>query len=82
MSAESLARLTIDMDPKDHKRLKALAVLSGKSMRELVLSCISDYLLSEASPNQETLQAFKETDKGEGLVTCKDVDDLMEKLDL
>ena len=33
-------------------------------------------------PNEETLQAFNETDKKAGLIGCKNVDDLFKKLDI
>jgi len=34
------ARFTIDIPSTDHKRLKALAALHGKTMRELVMQSI------------------------------------------
>ena len=37
MSAKThLSRMTIDIPEEDHKRLKALAAVLGKSMREIV----------------------------------------------
>lgn len=33
-------------------------------------------------PNKETLQAFKDTDKGIDLVDCKDLNDLFKDLDI
>ncbi len=47
MSAKShLSRMTIDMPEEDHKRLKALAAVLGKSMREIVLEWIHEHLYS------------------------------------
>lgn len=31
-------------------------------------------------PNETTIETFKETDKGKGLVKCKDADDMFRKL--
>jgi DNA-damage-inducible protein J len=31
-------------------------------------------------PNETTLQAFRDTEEGKGLVTCKDVNDMFESL--
>ena len=33
-------------------------------------------------PNKETAQAIKKARKGQGVVTCKNMDDLFEKLDI
>lgn len=33
-------------------------------------------------PNKDTLQAFKDTDKGIGLIDSKNIDDLFDKLDI
>lgn len=33
-------------------------------------------------PNEETLKAFEESNRGEGLVECKDLDDLFKNLDI
>lgn len=37
---------------------------------------------STSIPNQETLEAFKETDQGLNLIPCENVDDLFGKLEL
>ncbi len=61
------ARMTIDMPYDEHKRLKAMAAFMGVSLKVLVLSCLRDHLLSDNKSNKETLNAFKETDEGQGL---------------
>ncbi|WP_252177760.1 type II toxin-antitoxin system RelB/DinJ family antitoxin [Endozoicomonas sp. 4G] len=33
-------------------------------------------------PNEETLKAFEESDRGEGLVKCEDLEDMFKKLEL
>lgn len=76
------ARMTIDMPFEEHKKLKAMAAFMGMSLKELVLSCLRDHLLSDNEPNNETLNAFKETDEGKGLIRCKDFNDFVNKLGL
>lgn len=75
-------RLTFELPIVDHKKLKAIAALSGVSLKELILTCLKENLLSENTPNDKTLKVFKETDEGRNLVHYKDVDDLIDKLDL
>lgn len=74
------ARMTIDMPFEEHKRLKAMAAFMGLSLKDLVLNCLRDHLLSDNVPNDETLKAFKETDDGKGLMHCKDFNEFIEKL--
>lgn len=57
-----------------------MAAFMGVSLKDLVLSCLRDHLLSENRPNKETLKAFKETDQGKDLVQCDDFDDFRKKL--
>ena len=52
----------------EHKRLKAMAAFMGVSLKDLVLNCLRETLLSENEPNEESLKVFKETDEGKGLV--------------
>lgn len=74
------ARMTVDMPLEEHKRLKAMAAFMGVSLKDLVLNCLRDHLLSDNEANDETLKAFKETDEGKGLIHCKDFDDFINKL--
>jgi hypothetical protein len=74
--------MTIDMPIHEHKQLKALAAFMGVSIKELVLSCVRDHLLSRNEPNEKTLKAFKETEEGVGLVRCENFDDFVAKLRL
>ena len=52
------ARMTIDMPFEEHKRLKAMAAFMGITLKDLVLSCLKDHLLSENEPNNETFKSF------------------------
>lgn len=74
------ARMTLDVPIGEHKKLKAIAAFMGISLKDLVLSCLRDHILSENKPNEETLKAFKETDEGKGIVYCEDFNDFVEKL--
>ncbi|MEX1012455.1 MAG: hypothetical protein WD595_04375 [Waddliaceae bacterium] len=74
------SRLSIEMPVNEHKKLKTMAALNGMSVKNLVLSCLYDHLLSSNVPNVETIKEFEETDKGEGIITCSDIDDLFTKL--
>ncbi|MFQ5729326.1 MAG: hypothetical protein ACE5GN_03090 [Waddliaceae bacterium] len=76
------SRISIDMPSKEHKKLKAMAAIYGVTIKDLVLSCLRESLLSEGSPNAETLKAFRETDEGKGLISCDDFEDFVEKLDI
>jgi predicted DNA-binding protein len=40
----NLSRMTIDISNEDHRRLKAIAAIYGKSMREIVLEAVEQYL--------------------------------------
>lgn len=44
MNQKNFTRITIDMLPQDHKKLKTLATLQGKSIREVVLKSIDCYM--------------------------------------
>ncbi len=73
-------RFTFELPVVDHKKLKALAALAGISLKELVLSCLKENLLSGNVPNEETIKVFKDTDKRKNLVRYKIVDELIDKL--
>lgn len=63
MSTKSeLSRITIDIPKEDHKRLKALAALEGKSMRELIIESIEERILA-AQSDKEFEQAVEKVFK-------------------
>lgn len=76
----SLFRMTLDIHAEDHKRLKALAAILGKSMRELLADWIHGNLYSENTPNVDTLKAIDSIEKGKDLIETKDASDLFKKL--
>jgi len=75
-----LFRMTIDIPAEDHKRLKALAAVLGKSMREIISDWIHGNLYSENTPNAATMKAIDSVEKGKDLVEAKDAQDLFRKL--
>jgi len=75
-----VSRMTIDIPKKSHKQLKALSVVLGKSMREIVIESIEDYLHSVKLPNKETLKAIEAVENGTDLVKAKNLEDLFKKL--
>ncbi len=80
MTSHAHSRMTIDIPPDEHKKLKAVAALLGVPLKDLVLNCLRKYVLSENIPNAETTACFKETDEGKNLVRFKDVEDLINTL--
>ncbi|MBU4269992.1 hypothetical protein KJ644_02120 [Candidatus Dependentiae bacterium] len=75
-----LSRITIDIPRESHKKLKTLAAIQGKSMREIVLESIEKNLLNPKIPNKKTLQAIKHVEEKKGLVKAKNAKDLFKKL--
>jgi predicted DNA-binding protein len=75
-----VSRMTIDIPKKSHKQLKALSVVLGKSMREIVIESIEDYLHSVKLPNKETLKAIEAVENGTDLAKAKNLEDLFKKL--
>lgn len=75
-----LSRITIDIPKIDHKKLKAIAALTGKSMREIVITSIEEHLKTAKYPNKKTLKAIEDAEKGKGLTVSKDAKDLFKKL--
>ena len=75
-----LSRITIDIPVADHRRLKALAAVLGKSMRDIVVDSIEEYLHKVKIPNKKTLQAIANIEAGKDLVQAEDLEDLFKKL--
>lgn len=75
-----LSRITIDISKSDHKKLKAIAAIQGKSMREIVIQSIEKYFKTANVPNDETRKSIENIEKGKNLVRAKDAEDLFKKL--
>ena len=50
-----LSRFTIDIPKLDHKRLKAMSAILGKSMQTIVRELIEECLRSSHYPNKITI---------------------------
>ena len=46
------SRLSIDIDPEEHQKIKVFAVLQGKTIREYVLESIRERLNRESEEKQ------------------------------
>ncbi len=77
---KELSRITIDIPKEDHKKLKALAAILGKSIREIVIDSLEQHLYNSKTPNKKTLKVIADAHAGKGLTTAKDVEDLFKKL--
>lgn len=73
-------RLTIDIPKADHKILKTLSAISGKSMKEMVGSWIHKQIHKKNIPNAETLKIMKDIEMGENLHHAKDIQDMFRQL--
>ena len=80
MDKKELSRITIDMPIADHKRLKAVAAILGKSMRDVVMDSIKEHLHQVKVPNKKTLKAIANIETGKDLVKAKNAKDLFKKL--
>ena len=84
----NVSRITINMPKIKHKRLKTLAALSGKSVREIVHEFIeigiSQYqeLICPLNhiPNKETIMSIRDSEKEESLVKAKDAKNLFDRI--
>lgn len=47
-SQNKLARMTIDLSREEHQKLKALAAILDKSLKDLVLDAVNAYLKTAA----------------------------------
>ena len=58
MNKKSLIRnrLSIDIDPKEHQKIKIFATLHGTSIKEYVLTSIHERLAKESKEKQKQLQ--------------------------
>ena len=79
-AAHDTTRMTIDFPKKEHRKLKALAALTGISLRQLVLNFIHESL--EKTPNAETLAAMQDADEGKNLTSYSSIDEMLKDLGL
>lgn len=75
-----ISRITIDLPVANHKRLKAMAAILGKSMKDIVVASIEEYAQKVKFPNKKTLDVIANIEKGKDLIEAKDAQDLFKKL--
>jgi len=84
MSKENLSRLTIDIPKKHHIKLKSIALITEKSMREIIIDAIESIdlkcLNNKHLPNKETLKSIDNIKKGKNLTEIDDLKTLFYKL--
>jgi len=78
-SKRKKTRVTIDLPPEEHKRLKAIAALQGVTLQDLIIHCVDEKL---HKPNAKTIEVIRKAERGEGIVECEDFEDFVKKLGL
>jgi len=75
---EEIFRITVDIPKNEHKRLKTISALTGKTMRELVIEGIGYIdiacIESDHIPNEETRKAIEQTRQGKNLIKGKEAE--------
>lgn len=81
-----LARLTADIPKEYHTKIKSIALLTGKTIREILMEVIDSIdikcIESDHIPNEETRKIFEEIKKGKNLIRGKKAEALTKKLGL
>lgn len=77
---KEISRITIDIPLKDHRKLKALAALLGKSMRDIVIDSIEEHLQKIKVPNKKTLEVMANIEAEKDLIKAKNAADIFKKL--
>jgi hypothetical protein len=79
-----MSRINIEIPEGDHQKLKILAAANSISIKDFVLEAVKEKIETQLSkrPNEETLQAFKETDTGNGITKHRDLAGLLQDLGL
>jgi uncharacterized protein YpuA (DUF1002 family) len=52
-SKNDISRITVDIPKSDHRKLKALAALEGKSMREIIIESIEKRLANQQANTED-----------------------------
>lgn len=58
--ATQTTRLSIDMNPKDHRKLKILADANGLSLKDFLLIVLEPYLHPNKKPNKNVSHMWEE----------------------
>lgn len=81
-----LSRLSADIPKKYHAKIKSIALLTGKTIKEVLMEAIDSLDIecfeSDHIPNKETRRVLDEIKKGKGLVKGKEAEKITKKLGL
>ena len=79
---DNVSRITVEIPRSDHRKLKAIALELGTSMRAIVAELIEERVTCKKLhvPNKETQKVLKQMKTGKGLVRAKNAEDLFKKL--
>lgn len=80
MNKGETSRITIAIPKTEHTKLKALSVILGKSIKEVILESIRERLRKAVISNKKTLETIKNIEAQKGLVEIESPEDLFEKL--
>jgi hypothetical protein len=80
--ATKTTRLSIDMNPKDHRKLKILADTNGLSLKDFMLIVLEPYLHPSRAPNKKTQKAIENVEKRTNIKSFKDVSHMWKELGL
>lgn len=83
---KELTRLTLDIPTSEHRKLKSIAALTGKSMKDILLEAFEyiniECMTSNHQPNNDTIKVLQEIEKLENLVNEKQTEIINKKLGL
>ncbi len=83
---KGLSRLTSDIPKEYHIKIKSIALLTGKTMREVLMEAIDNIdiqcISSKHVPNAETCKALEEIKRGENLIQGKEAEKITKKFGL
>jgi hypothetical protein len=83
---KNLSRLTSDIPKQYHIKIKSIALLTGKTIREVLIEAIDaldmECMTSDHIPNKETQKVLEEIAKGKNLVRGKEAEKNTKKLGL
>lgn len=83
---KDLSRLTSDIPKQYHVKIKSIALLTGKTIREVLMDAIDaidiECITSDHMPNEETRKVLEEIKKGKNLISGKEAEKITKKLGL
>lgn len=83
---KDLSRLTSDIPKQYHVKIKSIALLTGKTIREVLMEAIDaidiECITSDHVPNKETRTVLEEIKKGKNIIRGKAAAKITKKLGL